>query len=100
MNKLISIEKGDVLAAYYHDRQLCAFYDHWLVYFDMRKQDTAFELSSDLSVETITLDNVERCENDSFYMPRMRRYLIEQPEKVEGFLFFDKESHKTAGFCG
>ena len=82
----------------FHDRQLFALYDHFLTYFDLSKANEAFEMDPGLTVEPVNLDNVDDCENESFWVERMKRYLQEQPDYVNGFIFRDTVTTKPVGF--
>ena len=77
-------------------RQLYAYYDHYLMYFDLSKNHTKYSCDS-YSIESISLSNVEKCINESFAWGKMRSYLLNNRESVEGFLFQDKNEER-AGF--
>ena len=91
------IGKNNIFSIYYKNRQIFAWYDHYLIYFDLTEKISQ-DFPDWLYAERINLDNVEQCKNNSFNVSRMRRYLIEQPDKIEGYLFKEKENHNVVGF--
>ena len=90
--------RKDPFQLLFHNRQIFAFYDHYLTYFDLQKTTDTYELDPSLTVEQINLDNVEDCDNESFWIGRMKRYLQEQPNYVNGFVFRDAETQAPVGF--
>lgn len=81
----------------YRNRELYAYYDHYLMYFDLRDINKV-SASNSWSVERITEDNIDACTNETFSVGRMKRYLREQSQYVEGYLARCKKSGKPAGF--
>lgn len=81
----------------FRHRELYAFFDHHLMYFELT-QEKALQYSDEWLAEAITIKNVDDCANEVFSCGRMKRYLLEQPDYVNGFLFREAKTGKTAGF--
>ena len=92
----LEIKNEEVYSIYYAKRQLYAFYKHYIYSFDLTNIKP--RMPDDIKVERITPDNVSLCERGPYHVPRMIKYLKEQPDFVDGFLFFDKISGKLLGF--
>ena len=82
---------------FFRKRQLFAFYDHYLMFFDLSKLNIPLKDIS-WTVESINLNNVECCRNECFALGRMRNYLLKKKEHVDGFLFRDPKTEEAAGF--
>ena len=81
---------------FFHKRQIYAYYDHYLMYFDLNKIDAEYSIDK-WGIDVITLNNVDKCANECFSLGRMKKYLLNNRSSVEGFLFQDKNKEK-AGF--
>ena len=78
-------------------RQLYAYYDHYLMYFNLNEINT--EYSNDkYFAEKITLNNVDKCANECFSLGRMKKYLLNNGNFVEGFFFQERTTQEKAGF--
>ena len=81
----------------YKNRQILAYYNHWIYSFQIGEQ-TKDKNHYSLEGEIITLDNLHECEKQNDYLvSRLQKYLVEQKEYVQGFLFRDKNK-EVVGF--
>lgn len=96
MNKKFEIKRHP-FSIRINNRELYAFYDHYLMYFDLCNKENV-ELSSEWLFEKITEANIDNCKNETFSVGRMKRYLKEQSQFVEGFLARNMNTGTPAGF--
>lgn len=81
----------------FNRRELYAYYDHYVMNFDISGIEHK-QLEDCWVAERITEANIDYCENEAFSVNRMKRYMKEQPEYVDGFLFFNSKTEEPAGF--
>ncbi|MBR4531221.1 GNAT family N-acetyltransferase [bacterium] len=96
MDKWFKIKKGPFSISF-HNRELLAYYDHYLMYFDLDETNIVPD-SGKWTIEEISTDNVYDCSNDIFSCGRMKRYLLQKTDCVKGFLFREPVTNQVVGF--
>ena len=97
MANLLEI-KQHPFSLYFHQRQLFAYYDHYLMYFDLKKFMQTDQKNELWEMEEISIKNINDCDNEVFSLGRMKRYLATKQNHVKGFLFRNRITTKPCGF--
>ncbi len=94
---MIRFTRKPIIAFYIHGRQLFAFYNHWIMQYN-GGADSEESDESHLLCEKINNANLDYCRRQTAFPDSvMERYLKEQSQFAEGFLFKD-ENLNVLGF--
>lgn len=89
------ISTNPIFSISFKNRQIIAFYNHWICSFCLTGNKVHFDDS--LIVKKINYDNLDECNGQKdFYVGRMKGYLENQSMYTEGFLFYKND--EPAGF--
>lgn len=94
--KLLYIDKRENFMIRLMERTFFEYCHHYLIEFDL-KNFNKVRSHPELLRKRITLQNVDECTGIAFNVNRMKSYLIHQNDKVEGFLYYTKDTNETVG---
>lgn len=94
--KLLYVDKRENYMIRLMERTLFEYCHHYLIEFALDRFEKC-KSYPDLVCKKITLQNVDECTGIAFNVNRMKAYLTHQPDKVDGFLYYTKDTGETVG---
>ncbi len=96
MKKFISVDKTENYTICLFEHRLFEIFDHYLISFSLDRFSMKFPYDL-LNMERIDKDNMQYLKNTGFNYITMSKYILEEKEPIDGFMFFTQDKHEPVG---
>lgn len=96
MKKFFSIDKTENYTICLFEHRLFEICDHYLISFSLDRFSMKFPYDL-LNMERIDKNNIQYLKNIGYNYITMSKYILEEKEPIDAFMFFTKDKHEPVG---